>query len=367
MLSNKISPEHLLALGPFTGYSAICLARGLQKGGKLVTVEIDDQLKKIASEFFAKAKLTDRIEQQIGPALEIIPKLEQTFDLVFLDADKREYIDYYNAVFPKIRTGGYITADNKLGSGRVLEDLQIVDEQTRGIMEFNDLINNDERVEKEATALGYNIVETNSFQQNSGFVPGLGSNKSLIQYSFEMDKNEVTPVFKFETGYVVAMVSEIEQAGYQPIDEVKQIITNKARREKKADKAQSIAVEAREKIGSGDDLNIAKEVYPKAKVASVNNYPPSGVVPGLGREFKFAQKSLELPVFEISDPFKGNKGSFILKVTSKTPFDSTSYSIQKNTIRNILLNQKRSSIFSQWIEGIKEEADVVDNRHQFYR
>lgn len=221
--------------------------------------------------------------------------------------------------------------------------------------------------EKEATALGYNIVETNSFQQNSGFVPGLGSNKSLIQYSFEMEQNEVMPVFKFETGYVVAMVSGIEKAGYQSMDEVKQIITNKTRREKKADKAQSIALEAREKIGSGDDLNIAKEVYPKAKVASVNNYPPSGVVPGLGREFKFAQKSLELPVFEISDPFKGNRGSFILKVTSKTPFDSTSYSIQKNTIRNILLTQKRSSIFSQWIEGIKEEADVVDNRHQFYR
>ena len=148
MLSNMISPANILEIGTFTGYSAICLARGLQKGGKLVTIEIDDQLKKIALEFFAKAKLTDRIEQRIGPALEIIPELEQTFDLVFLDADKREYMDYYNAVFPKIRTGGYIIADNTLWSGRVLEDPKIVDEQTRGIMEFNDLINNDERVEK---------------------------------------------------------------------------------------------------------------------------------------------------------------------------------------------------------------------------
>lgn len=221
--------------------------------------------------------------------------------------------------------------------------------------------------EKEATALGYDILETNAFEKDAGFVPGLGSNSSLIKYAFEIDKNDVAPVFKFQTGYVVSMVSEIVSAGYQPLEDVKAVLNNKTLREKKADKAQTIAKQVRERIGEGSDLNVAKEVYSQAKVASVNNFSPSGVIPGLGREFTFAQKSFDLPLEKISDPFKGNRGSFILRVTSKTEFDSTSYTLQKGTLRNTILYQKRSSIFSQWVEELKAEADIVDNRFEFYR
>lgn len=148
MLSNMIRPQFILEIGTFTGYSAICLAKGLKENGKLITIEIDDELESIAKKYFEKAGVQYKIEQRIGAALEIIPKLTQTFDLVFIDAHKPEYPAYYNAIFDKIKNGGYIIADNTLWSGKVLNKPAEDDFQTRGIIEFNSMIKNDERVEK---------------------------------------------------------------------------------------------------------------------------------------------------------------------------------------------------------------------------
>lgn len=148
MLSKMIHPLRILELGTFTGYSAICLARGLQPDGKLITIEIDDELQQIANNFFIKAGLQDKIIQKIGPALEIIPTLDDSFDLVFIDADKRDYSSYYHAVFPKVKSGGFILADNTLWNGKVLDDAGPGDEQTRGILHFNTLVKTDQRVEK---------------------------------------------------------------------------------------------------------------------------------------------------------------------------------------------------------------------------
>jgi predicted O-methyltransferase YrrM len=148
MFSKMIQPERILELGTFTGYSAICLAKGLPENGKLITIEIDDELEDLAQKYFAKAELQEKIVQVIGPALEIIPSLNETFDLVFLDADKREYLAYYNLVFDKVRSGGYFITDNTLWSGKVLDPPAPGDEQTRGITAFNEAIKNDSRVEK---------------------------------------------------------------------------------------------------------------------------------------------------------------------------------------------------------------------------
>jgi caffeoyl-CoA O-methyltransferase len=101
MLSKMIQPERILEIGTFTGYSAICLAKGLTENGKLITIELDDELEGLAQKYFIKAGLQQKIVQVIGPALEIIPSLSEKFDLVFLDADKFEYVDYYNLVFDK--------------------------------------------------------------------------------------------------------------------------------------------------------------------------------------------------------------------------------------------------------------------------
>lgn len=148
MLSKMIQPENILEIGTFTGYSAICLARGLKPGGKLITIEVDDELESIAARFFIKAGLENSIEQRIGPALEIIPQLSGPFDLVFIDAHKPEYSAYYDAIFEKVKPGGYLIADNTLWNGKVLEEPAPDDLQTKGVLAFNSLVKNDSRVEK---------------------------------------------------------------------------------------------------------------------------------------------------------------------------------------------------------------------------
>jgi caffeoyl-CoA O-methyltransferase len=148
MLSKMIQPERILEIGTFTGYSAICLAKGLKQNGLLITIELDDELENLAAKYFIKTGLQNKIRQLIGPALEILPSVNELFDLVFLDADKREYVDYYKLVFDMVRQGGFIIADNTLWSGKVLEPAVPGDEQTAGIKKFNDLIKSDARVEK---------------------------------------------------------------------------------------------------------------------------------------------------------------------------------------------------------------------------
>jgi predicted O-methyltransferase YrrM len=148
MLSKMINPKTILELGTFTGYSAICLAKGLQNGGKLITVDVDDELEMLARKYFTKAGLQDKIQQKIGPALEIIPTLNESFDLVFMDADKREYVKYYHLLMENLKSGSYIIADNTLWSGKVLDSPKSDDHQTKGILEFNSLVKNDIRVEK---------------------------------------------------------------------------------------------------------------------------------------------------------------------------------------------------------------------------
>lgn len=147
MISKMIQPKYILELGTYTGYSAICLAQGLLDGGVLHTVEINDELETFTSSFFAKSNVADKIKLHIGDANEIIPKLSDEIDLVFIDADKRQYLDYYKMVIDKTRTGGFILADNVLWSGKVVEPIGGNDEYTKGIKEFNDFVHKDSRVE----------------------------------------------------------------------------------------------------------------------------------------------------------------------------------------------------------------------------
>lgn len=148
MLSKMIQPKNILEIGTFTGYSAICLAKGLAKNGKLITIEINDELENFAKKYFEKAGLKDCIEQRIGSATKIIPTLNQTFNLVFIDADKREYIEYFELIFDKVKSGGYIIADNTLWSGKVLDTPATEDHFTKGIIDFNTFIKNNKSVEK---------------------------------------------------------------------------------------------------------------------------------------------------------------------------------------------------------------------------
>lgn len=146
MISAMIKPRCILEIGTFTGYSALCLAKGLCEGGKLHTIEIDDELEGISQKYFRKSGLADRIVPHTGDARQVIPTLNESFDLVFIDADKRDYCDYYHLVFDQIPVGGFLVADNILWNGKVVEPSAADQEQTRGILAFNDLVQNDPRV-----------------------------------------------------------------------------------------------------------------------------------------------------------------------------------------------------------------------------
>jgi len=146
MFSKLLSPISILEIGTYTGYSAICLARGLRPGGKLTTIDINDELRATALKFFRKAGLHEQIELINGDALEVIPALRNNFDLVFIDAHKDDYPDYFNLVIDRVRAGGFILVDNVLWGGKVL-DTNLADPTTGIIDNFNKMITSDQRVE----------------------------------------------------------------------------------------------------------------------------------------------------------------------------------------------------------------------------
>jgi caffeoyl-CoA O-methyltransferase len=146
-LSVMIKPSSILEIGTYTGYSAICLAKGLRPGGKLYTIEISDELREFSDSYFKKAGFDNTIVRITGRAQDIVPKLNQMFDLVYIDGDKREYTEYYNSIIRKTNPGGYIIADNILWGEKVLEK-NSKDPQTRGIVEFNEMIRQQKDIEK---------------------------------------------------------------------------------------------------------------------------------------------------------------------------------------------------------------------------
>ena len=146
MFSRMLSSQRILEIGTYTGYSAICLARGLRPGGTLTTIEVNDELRSTALAYFRKAKLKEQIDLINGDALEVIPTLKDTFDLVFMDAHKDDYPAYYKLVIDRVAAGGYILADNVLWGGKVLDD-HLEDQTTQTIDQFNKIIAHDQRVE----------------------------------------------------------------------------------------------------------------------------------------------------------------------------------------------------------------------------
>lgn len=148
LFTKMIQPQTILEIGTYTGYSGVCLARGLKKGGKLITLDINDELETMVRGFFEESGLSDQIDYRLGNALEIIPNLSGPFDLVFIDADKVNNATYFDLIIDKVRPGGIILGDNVLWSGKVLvAEGQKVDKDSKAILDFNAKIQNDPRVE----------------------------------------------------------------------------------------------------------------------------------------------------------------------------------------------------------------------------
>lgn len=147
MLSKLIRPNAILEIGTYTGYAALCLAEGLQENGTLDTIDINEELYDFQRKYFDQSKWKDQIHQHLGNALEIIPTLNKKFDLVFIDADKENYIHYFEMIVPLMHKGGIILSDNVLWSGKVLEPLKANDKSTKILLDYNKLLKDDPRVE----------------------------------------------------------------------------------------------------------------------------------------------------------------------------------------------------------------------------
>jgi predicted O-methyltransferase YrrM len=147
MLSNMIQPDSVLEIGTYTGYSAICLTEGLAPEGVLHTIDVNEELEEVVRGYFKEAGIEEQVRYVLGNAMDIIPEIKGSFDLVFIDADKENYANYFDMVIGRVSQGGYIIADNVLWSGKVLDDPQTMDEDTRALLDFSQKIQADQRVE----------------------------------------------------------------------------------------------------------------------------------------------------------------------------------------------------------------------------
>lgn len=148
MISKLVNPKNILEIGTYTGYSALCLAEGMQVNGELHTIDINEELQDFSQKYFDKSDYKNQIFQHLGNALEVIPEVDKTFDLVFIDADKENYSNYFNTIIDKLNTGGIILSDNVLWSGKILETtFKKDDTSTPALIAYNTLLKNDKRVE----------------------------------------------------------------------------------------------------------------------------------------------------------------------------------------------------------------------------
>ena len=147
MISKLIQPKNVLEIGTYTGYSALCIAEGLAEGGMIHTLDKNEELEDLQNKYFEKSGYRNQIKQYFGNALEIIPTFEETFDLVFIDADKSNYPNYFNLIIDKMKSGGIILSDNVLWSGKVVEVLDPKDVDTKALLDYNALLNSDDRIE----------------------------------------------------------------------------------------------------------------------------------------------------------------------------------------------------------------------------
>lgn len=147
MISHMIQPNRVLEVGTYTGYSALSIAEGLSKDGKIVTIDINEELEPFIRSYFERSSFNDKIDFLVGNAVEVIPTLNEIWDIVFIDADKENYSIYFDLVINQVRKGGFIIVDNVLWSGKVVQEVEANDKETKGIIEFNSKVKEDSRVE----------------------------------------------------------------------------------------------------------------------------------------------------------------------------------------------------------------------------
>lgn len=218
--------------------------------------------------------------------------------------------------------------------------------------------------EKEAKLLGYNIQETAPFNKDAVSIPGIGVNKLLVQFAFENGLNSVSEVHKVTNGYVVCRISEVINEGIKPFDEVKNLIQPLVIREKKFEMAKEYAAKLKSQLG--EELTKAKSINEKLIVDTTGQITLNGSIPTIGRDYAFLHSAAKAEINKVTDPVRGFRGYFLIKVTERSSFDSTTYAVQRNSIRDQLYQEKRNMYVSQWLDKLKKDSKIVDNRYKFF-
>ena len=229
--------------------------------------------------------------------------------------------------------------------------------------DFSYLANKD-GFEKEAKLMNYTMRETPTFTKDAYFVPGIGTGKSIIDFAFNNSLNSISDALRSSSGYVVVEVSDVINEGVKSFDQVKNQIKPAVIKEKKYELAKKKAEQIKSSING--DLTKATTIDANAIVNQTGEFTNSGSVPTIGVDYNFSSKSLDLPINKVSDPIKGERGYYLIKVLSRSAFDSSAYNIQRASIRDNIIQQMKNTFFSEWLAKLKKDADIVDNRAQYY-
>ncbi len=217
----------------------------------------------------------------------------------------------------------------------------------------------------EAKLMNYTVQETPFFTEQAVSIPTLGNNKRLVKFSFENSVNTVSDVYKVANGYVVAKISEVENEKFRPLDELKEQIKPAVIREKKFEVLKKTVDDVYSKIGG--DMTKAAAIDSNYKVQQTGNFTPQGTIPLIGGDYAFINTALKLKLDTVSEPIKGARGYYLIKVTKRSDFNKELFDSQSTAIRNSLMQEKRGRFLNQWVNEIKENAKIVDNRHLFFR
>lgn len=218
--------------------------------------------------------------------------------------------------------------------------------------------------EKEAKLMNYKVQETSPFVKETYSIPGIGANKRLADFAFENGLNKVSEVYKVTNGYVVCRISEVINEGVKPFDDVRNLVKPLVIREKKYLMAKDYGAKLKSQIGS--DLFKAKSLNQNLLVDTTDQFSPNGSIPSIGRDYAFIDAAVKAELNKVTDPVRGFRGQFLIKVIERSSFDSAVYSIQRNSIRDQLFQEKRSMFVNQWLEKLKKDANIKDKRYVFF-
>ncbi len=223
---------------------------------------------------------------------------------------------------------------------------------------------NKDGFEHEVKLMNYQDRETSPFTKDAYYIPGIGVNQQILDFAFNNSLNSISDVYKLQSGFVVVQVSGVTDQGVKPFKDVKKSIKSKVIKEKRYALSKQKSIEIKNKING--NLEKAPSIDPKVFVTQTGEFTAKSNIPNVGSNYEFAQVSLHQPLNTVSDPIKGEQGYFLIKVLSRTKFDSSAFAIQKNTIRDQILQQKKNAFFQQWLAQLKKNSDIVDNRRQFF-